>query len=90
MTLDDRVRIPKEVVSRTVGDETVLLNLETQSYYGLDPVGGRVWTLLGETGNLRAVFESMASEYEVAEQDLERDILRLVLELHAKGLLQSL
>ena len=38
--------IPEDVVHRMVGDEAVLLQLDSGVYYGLDPVGSRIWELL--------------------------------------------
>ncbi len=86
--LDERVKIPEEVVFQKVGDETVLLNLKTGTYYGLDTVGTRVWELVAEKGTLAGIVESMLEDYEVTPEDLQRDILRLVKELRAKGLVE--
>ena len=88
MTLNDRVKIPEEVLFQNVGDETVLLNLESESYYGLDPVGSRMWELLAQHGSLRAVFETVAEEYDVCAEELEHDLVRLLDELCAKGLVE--
>lgn len=88
VTLNDSVKIAREVVFQKVGEEIVLLNLETGFYYGLNPVGSRVWELLAEEGSLRAVFEKLEKEYEVAPEDFQQDILRLVQELMAKGLVE--
>ena len=86
--LNDRVKILEEVVYQKVEEEMVLLNLETGVYYGLDPIGTRMWELLAEMGSLRSAFESMAEEYRVAPESLEVDLLRLVQELAAKGLVE--
>ncbi len=86
--LDEKVKIPEEVVFQKVGDETVLLNLQTGTYFGLDTVGTRVWELVAEKGTLAGIVESMLEDYEVTPEDLQRDILRLVKELRAKGLVQ--
>ena len=88
ITLNDRVKILKDVVFREVEQEMVLLNLGTGSYYGLDPVGSRIWNLLVEKGSLREVFEIMLQEYEASTEDLQRDILHLVQKLETKGLVQ--
>lgn len=88
VTLNDSVKIAKEVVFQKVGEEIVLLNLETGFYYGLNPVGSRVWELLAEEGSLRAVFEKLEKEYEVAPEDFHQDIVHLVRELIAKGLVE--
>jgi len=48
MNLSDKVTIPAQVMARTVGDETVILDLASGTYYGLDPVGARIWQLMSE------------------------------------------
>ena len=55
MTLDDRVEIPPQVMSRTVADEVVVLDLAAGTYFGLDPVGARIWQLMAEGQTLRDI-----------------------------------
>ena len=86
MNLSDKVTIPTQVMARTVGDETVILDLATGTYYGLDPVGARMWQLMAEGQTLAAVCDALLDEYEVTREALEGDILRLTEELQAKGL----
>jgi hypothetical protein len=74
------------VVSRDLEGEAVMLNLESGVYFGLNEVGTRIWALIQEHGSLRKVLEAMQQEYEVAPQTLESDLLRLVEELRARGL----
>ena len=76
----------ENVVSRELEGEAVMLNLESGVYFGLDEVGTRIWALIQEHGSLRKVFEVMQGEYDVAPPALESDLLRLVEELRAKGL----
>ena len=86
MKLSDTVTILAEVMARSVGDETVLLDLASGTYYGLDPVAARVWQLMSEGKPLSAVCDLMLAEYDVARDALEADMLRLLGELQAKGL----
>jgi len=88
LTLDNKVKIPEGVVFQKVGEEIVFLNLDTGIYFGLDPVGSRIWDLLVEKGTLQSVFESMKEEYEVAPEELQKDILLLVQELQVKRLVE--
>ena len=78
MNLTDKVIIPAQVMARAVGDETVILDLANGIYYGLDPVGARIWQLMDEGQTLVQVCEVMLSEYEVTREDIERDVLSLV------------
>ena len=88
MNLSDRVNIPPEVMARTVGDETVILDLASGTYFGLDPVGARMWDLMGEGMTLAEVCDRMLDEYEVSRDQLEGDTLRLGEELQRQGLIQ--
>ena len=88
MTLDDKIVVPESVIYQKVGGELVFLNMDTGKYYGLDPVGTRIWELLYEKKPLRAVMEQILSEYTVAPSQLEADVLRIVGELQAKGLVK--
>lgn len=88
MTMNKKLKIPDEVVFQKVGDETVLLNLKTGTYYGLESVGTRMWELVADKGTLAGIVESMLEDYEVTPEDLQRDILRLVEELQANGLIE--
>jgi hypothetical protein len=82
------VNIPPEVMARTVGDETVILDLASATYFGLDPVGARIWELMGEGKTLGEICELMLVEYEVARDVLEADTLRLAQELADQGLIE--
>ena len=86
MNLSDKVTIPAQVMARTVGNETVILDLASGTYYGLDPVGARIWQLMTESQTLAQVCSVMLEEYEVTREDIERDVLMLVQTLLDKQL----
>jgi len=88
VTLNDSLRIPDQVATRKVGDETILLNLETGTYFGLDAVGSRFLELLEQNGKLADAHRVMLEEFDVAPEVLEADLLRLSEEMCAKGLLE--
>jgi len=77
----------KDVVARQVGGETVILDLESGTYFGLDPVGTRIWTLLEAGHSLQHVCDVLLDEYEVSRDDVERDVPALVTQLVDKKLL---
>ena len=86
MNLSDIVTIPPQVMARLVGDETVILDLASGTYYGLDPVGARIWQLMAEGKALASVCETLVDEFDVSRETLERDVLHLTKELCDKGL----
>ena len=89
MNLTDKVTIPAQVMAREVGDETVILDLANGTYYGLDPVGARIWHLMAEGQTLTQVCEVMLSEYEVTRENIERDVLALVQTLLERKLVSA-
>ncbi len=76
--LDHRVTVNPDVVFRDVEGETVLLHLERGIYFGLDPVGTRIWASLVEHGCARPVVAALLEEFDVTPQALEDDIARLL------------
>ncbi|MGB3797811.1 MAG: PqqD family protein [Alteraurantiacibacter sp.] len=88
MELSDKVAVSENVVTREVSGETVLLDLEKGTYFGLNTVGGRIWTLVEEEPRtLSQVKDVVCSEFAVSEQDAQRDVLDLASQLHEHGLL---
>lgn len=87
MNLSDRLKASNDVMIRRIGDETVLLDLASGTYCGLDPVGARVWRLI-EDGErtLAEVCNAILDEYDVEQERLERDILALAAQLAAHRL----
>ncbi|AAU92988.1 PqqD family protein [Methylococcus capsulatus] len=82
------IAIPEPVVFEKVGEETVLLNLDTGFYFGLNPVGSRMWELLVATKNPASVLASMREEYDVDDDVLERDLANLIRDLAEKKLIE--
>lgn len=87
MNLTDKPTIPAQVMARQVGDEAVILDLAGGTYYGLDPVGARVWQLIGEGRTLGDICEALLGEYDVTREQLERDVLDLADTLLEKKLI---
>jgi hypothetical protein len=88
LALDDRLVVAADVVSRDLEGETVILNLETGLYFGLDAVGTTIWNRLRERSSLREVLRDVLTEYDVSPDVATADLLRLAGELLAKGLVQ--
>lgn len=84
--LDSTVAPSDDAVFREMDGESVLLNLETGMYFGLDEVGTRVWRLAADNGSLRAVRERLVEEYDADPATIERDLLALAEALVSKGL----
>jgi len=88
MELRDKVGQSPDVVSREVGSEVVLLDLASATYFGLNAVGVRVWSFLaGESRSLSEICDMLVMEFDVDEEDAERDVIALANDLLKHGLL---
>ena len=72
---------------RELDGEAVLLNLESGKYYGLDPVGSRIWQFVQQTPLLRSVWQSMQGEFDAPADTLHTDLLTFIDELSGEGLI---
>lgn len=88
ITLASRVRINEDVVFRDLQGEMVLLNLKSGVYFGLDPMGTRIWQLIREHQFLHKVLRAVVEEHEVAESRCQQDLLSFVAALRENGLVR--
>jgi hypothetical protein len=88
ISLDAKVHVPEDVLYRELESEAVLLDTRSGVYFGLDPTGARMWSLLAQHGCIRPAYESLLGEYDVGEAQLQQDLLDLVEKLSGHGLLQ--
>ncbi len=78
--------VSDEVLVQEVSGEAVLLDLATETYFGLNPAGARFWTLLGRLGRGERVVATMVGEFEVSEERLRTDMRQFLRHLVEKGL----
>jgi hypothetical protein len=83
-----RVRIPRHVVHRHFPAQTVVLNLHTGRYHGLNPSAGRMLDALAQAQTLAAAARIVADHYREPRADVERDICELCAQLLARGLVE--
>jgi hypothetical protein len=83
-----RLNTAPEVMFRTIGDESVILNLNNERYLGLDAVGTRMWTLLNGLGSIQEAYESLLAEFDVEPVRLRHDLNELIDQLLEHGLIE--
>jgi len=86
MNLNQKITLSPDVISQEVSGETVLLDLESENYFGLDEVGTRIWQLIKEKEDLQAIYTTLLDEYEVEESRLQADLEALSGEISKLGL----
>jgi hypothetical protein len=87
ISFSDRVKVPDDVLISHLQKESVILNLDSERYYGLDDVGTRFLSVLTSSESIEAAYEQLREEYDVDPQLLRNDLLSLVNNLADQGLL---
>jgi hypothetical protein len=87
MKLSDSAKIPVQVMARDLGNDVVILDLASGTYFGLDTVGARIWNCMGEGKTLTEICDKLTEEFDVSREQLERDILNLAEDLETKRLI---
>lgn len=83
------VSAPTTVLARELPDgESVLLDMASERYFGLDASGTRMWGALTSTPSVQEAYERLLEEYAVEPDVLRRDLGRLLEELVGRGLLE--
>jgi len=86
--LDERAFATPRVLCKDLGDEAILLDFETETYFGLNAAGTRLFSLLTTAPTIRQAFDVMLEEYDVDPDELERDMSALIDDLVRRGLLR--
>ena len=87
ISFSDRVRVPDDVLISNLQQESVILNLDSERYYGLDDVGTRFLTVLTNSESIEAAYEALRREYDIEENVLRDDLLELIENLLNQGIL---
>ena len=85
---DQKASISSEVLFQEVSGETVLLDLASENYFGLDEVGTRIWGLLQSGSSIGETMDTLMEEYEVERATLEKDVGELLEKLVEAGLIK--
>jgi len=87
ISFSERVRVADDVLISNLQEESVILNLDSERYYGLDDVGTRFLTVLNASESIEAAYEALRDEYDVDPHSLRQDLFELVDDLVKQGIL---
>lgn len=88
LTLDSTVQIANEVVSCDLVDEAAILNMKDGVYYGLNPVGARIWNLIQKPMKVSDILNIILEEYDVEKDVAQTDLMELLGQLLEKELVK--
>jgi len=85
----DRAIVPPNVLIRFLDQESVLLNLNTERYFGLDSVGTRMWQLVTSAPTIDAAYFRLIEEFDVDPDTLRANLSELLDHLVENGLIAT-
>jgi hypothetical protein len=71
-----------------MGGEVVILDLKSGTYYGLDVVGARIWTLIEQPASIISIRDAIVAEFDVDDATCERDVVTFVERMQKAGLIE--
>jgi hypothetical protein len=87
ISFTDKLRVPSHVLVRFMDQESVLLNIETERYFGLDETGTRMWQLSTTESSIESAYQQLLNEYDVDADTLRQNLRELLHKLTENGLL---
>jgi hypothetical protein len=87
-SFNDRIKLPGDILVTGLQAESVLLNLDSELYFGLNDVGTRMLTLLTSCDSIGAAYKSLLSEYDVDAEVLRHDLTSTIEELAKHRLIE--
>jgi Coenzyme PQQ synthesis protein D (PqqD) len=88
IALASRIVLSKDQVSCDLAGEAAILNVKSGVYFGLDPIGARIWHLIKQHGRVDAVRDAILAEYDVEPARCEADLLALLSRMAEAGLIE--
>jgi hypothetical protein len=88
VTKHSTVVVAKEQISSNLDGEAVILNLKSGTYYGLNTVGASIWSLIQQPRTISEIQDALLAKYEVESKQCDRDLLVMLQEMEAEGLIE--
>jgi hypothetical protein len=88
ISFDQRFVVPRNVLVREVDGEAVILNVESERYFGLDDIGTRMWSVLTSAGSAQEAYDRLLTMYDIDPETLRQDLTELIETLMAHHLLE--
>ncbi len=89
LSLDSRIQRSSEPMQAELDNELVMMSVERGSYYGLDPVGSKIWELLEEPMTVRELIDKLLEIYEVDPATCEKETLEFLASMEKEQLLEK-
>ena len=83
------VKVPSDLLFQELSNgELVFLNLNNESYYGLDGVGTIMWHEITSTDDIESAYNNLLEKFDVSPERLKKDLDTLLSQLIENGILE--
>ena len=89
VTLESKISINRNIVWRVVDNEAVILNVDNSGYFTLNSIGTDIWESIKPAKTVKEIVSIISAKYDVQENNLIKDIIKLLSELEKEGLILS-
>ena len=76
-----------ELLASNIDDEVVMMSIENSAYYGLDPIGSKIWDLITEPIQVSDLCARLLERFEVSEQECQQDVLKFLNQMLKENIL---
>ena len=80
--------MPDDILITGLQGESVILNLNSERYFGLDDVGTRFLSVLTTANSIQSAYETLLEEYDVEGEVLRQDLISIIKQLVDQGLVE--
>jgi len=88
MELNKKIIFSDTIFAQEVDGEMVLLDMESENYFGLDSVGSAIWSAIEQKQVLQDVYDILLEEYDVKPERLKKDLLDFIAKLETNQLIK--
>lgn len=88
ISADTKISAAQGQLSSELNDESVILNLDSGIYYGLNEIGARIWELVQQPCSFDRLLNTLLEEYQVSEVVCRQELTRILQELRQAALIE--
>lgn len=75
LELATTIQLDPSLLYSKIGDEIVLLTIESGKYFKVDPIGSRIWELIKEPCTIEKICSQLVEEYDVSPDQCLKETL---------------
>jgi hypothetical protein len=76
------------IIFSEMDGETVMMSVEKGEYYGVNPIGSRIWALLETPKKVSELCAALLPDYDVTAEQCSRDVMVFLSEMTEKGVIK--